>query len=238
MGYVPLFCCACAGPIDHGFGLDGALADAAEASAEDPAGADAQRWGLPVNEMRWLEALRVLLPPHGEKDGGTSGTLAYEDFGLVHTDGDSIALNPIAWSMDVVDGCRPGVACHHDCLVLLERHLASRGTPVLPSEFAAAYYRAIDAQWTALQQRQQRQQQQQPDAAHEDLLLNTLLPGVDYGQGVLDKCDQFYEFLPGFEWLVVSPSAAGEGGDNGDATRNRERIEEAIAQLLNQLGLD
>jgi hypothetical protein len=240
MGYVPAFCCACAGPIDHGYGLEGALEDAAEAAAGQsgtPTAADAQLWALPLDELRWLEALRVLLSPHGEKDGGTSGTLAYEDYGVVETaDGDSVALNPIAWTE--VEGCRPGVACHSDCLVLLQQRLASLDPPVTSSQFAATYCRVVDAHWKDLQQKQQQRRQQQQeedddddDEARESLLLNALLPGVDYGQGVLNKCDQFYEFVPGAEWLVVSPSAMGDS----DATRNRERIEGVITQVLGNL---
>jgi|EP01046_Picozoa_sp_COSAG06_P022361 hypothetical protein len=259
MGYVPLFCCACAGPVGHGYGLEGALEDSAAAAAAVAApvggvaaGADGavaaadgaaaaapaagaaattepqQPWALSANELRWLEALRVLLPPSGDRAGSTSGVLEYEDYGVISTeDGEFVALNPIAWAE--VDGSRPGVACHSDCLELLQRRLAALEPPVPPSEFAAAYHRAIGGHW--------KQHQEQPGGTErEALLLNCLLPGVNFGEGVLERCEQYYEFAPGAEWLVRSPKAPGEGGDSSDeAARNRERIEGAVSQLISQL---
>jgi hypothetical protein len=231
MGYVPLFCCACAGPVGHGYGLEGALEDsaAAVAAAAAPAGGAADELVLGLMELRWLEALRVLLPPSGDRAGSTSGVLEYEDYGVISTeDGEFVALNPIAWAE--VDGSRPGVACHSDCLELLQRRLAALEPPVPPSEFAAAYHRAIGGH------RKQHQEQPAGGAEREALLLNCLLPGVNFGEGVLERCEQYYEFAPGAEWLVRSPKAPGEGGDSSDeAARNRERIEGAVSQLISQL---
>ena len=49
MGYVPLYCVACAGPVSHGFGWDAAIEDA-EAG-----------WSLnDVDDLAWLDGLRVV----------------------------------------------------------------------------------------------------------------------------------------------------------------------------------
>ena len=47
-------------------------------------------------------------------------------YGLVDTEGgDCIALNPITW-VDI-EGCRPGIACHNDCLELRDPNYERSG---------------------------------------------------------------------------------------------------------------
>ena len=229
MGYVPVFCCACAGPVGHGYGIDGALEEAAEAANDGAA-----KWALDAPTLRWLEALRVLQPAHGDKGAATSGVLEYEDYGLVTTeDGGFVGLNPIAWSE--VDGSRPGVSLHCSCLELLEQRLSAMHPPVAPGAFAAAYHRKVDEHWAQHKRQAGGPEAQAGAVERELLLLNALLPGVDYGEGVAAKCEQYYEFSPGSEWLLHSPKTA-EGGRGAEANRNRERIDGVVSQLLNQLG--
>ncbi|KAG1667627.1 hypothetical protein FOA52_001681 [Chlamydomonas sp. UWO 241] len=229
MAYVPLYCCACAGPIGHPHGLQGAVEDVAA-------------WALPLGEMLWLEQLRVLAPAHGELGAFTSGVLAYEDFGVVDGEEgeDGLALNPISWQMgeaiardgDGSPGSRPGIACHSDCCDLLMRRLEGAQPPVPPAAFANAYHRTLRVLWALHEGGGGAGADALQRAEAQEVLLNTLMPGVDYGDGVIARCDQYYEFEAGHEWLACSPAAA-EGDDR--ARRNRERIDKVVSQLLDKL---
>jgi hypothetical protein len=86
MGYVACTCCICAGPVSHGFGLEGALEQLAEEAAEAAAAGPGQgeagaaavaAWALPVEEMRWLEALQVVTPACGEHAAAVSDAMEY-----------------------------------------------------------------------------------------------------------------------------------------------------------------
>ena len=121
MGYVPVFCCVCAGPIGHGFGLGPAL------SEDEDGNPRTAPWELAVEEMRWLEKMRVLTA------AGASVELQYEDFGTVDAgengEHDFLSLNPVSWA--TVEDAEPGVPCHSDCLPCLESQLTKLEVPMV-----------------------------------------------------------------------------------------------------------
>eukprot|EP00037_Helgoeca_nana_P000805 m.23856 g.23856 ORF g.23856 m.23856 type:complete len:244 (-) comp11078_c0_seq1:232-963(-) len=241
MGYVPVFCAACAGPVSHGFGLDGALEELQAVQAQgldgnevteasEVAGAVSPVWALAMPEMVWLDALRVVT------SDGISAVVEYDDFGVVDVDDDAVGLNPIVWEMQD-EAPRPGVAFHADCVTVVEQRLAAQQPNHGIVELAAAYREHIGGLWA--QQSTKRAEAKanadgqpwgSPDATLEGLPLNTLLPSIDYGEGVTDRCTQFYEFQPGAEWLVRSPLA-----EDDNAVRNKERVERVVDQLVARL---
>lgn len=223
MGYVPIFCAGCAGPISHGFGLDGALEEMQERDVAEP-NAGAPQWRMGLEEMEWLNALRVVTSDK------VSGVLEYEDYGILFDGQDSFALNPVSWK---TEEATPAVPFHVDCLAVAEEALAGREPAVTTMQLVAAYHDHLVGLWAQQDQKRSVAMEaaagkllQSPDPALESLLLNTLIPGVDYGEGITERCVQYYEFKPGAEWLVRSPLAEGD-----EAGRNRQRIEAVITQL-------
>jgi len=186
-----------------------------------------------VAEMQWLTQLRVV------HSGGVTEKLEYEDYGMADDDNGMYGLNPIAW-----EGEQWGVPFHADCLAVAEKTLAARkGPPSTMVELATRYHKHVASLYVAHQHRPKKAAKKVAGAAAGDpaaaaapnepptpdageVLLNALIPGVQYGDGVLMRCDQFYDFEPGFEWLVRSPLAADEA-----AARNHARIVSVIGQL-------
>lgn len=213
MGYVPAYCVACAGPISHGLGIDGAVEEANEETVDRAT----PRWSLPVEAMSWLEELRVVTPAHGDREAVTTGIIEYDDFGVVETaDDGAIGLNPCALGSD--EDCRPGTPFHAVCLDLVERRLENERESMSVNCLAAAHNTHLETLWNV----------GGLSADAEGVVLAGLIPSVDYGEGVIDRCEQYYELKSGDEWLVTKPDADG----NSDARRNRERIEAAVSQLI------
>lgn len=78
MGYVSAYCCVCGGPIDHGYGFDGALEELNENLEESEERDTSKCWMLPLASMRWLEELVVL----SDTTENPSPILRYEDYGM------------------------------------------------------------------------------------------------------------------------------------------------------------
>lgn len=221
MGYVASFCCACAGPIGHGYGLEDALGEFQENHPD-------QQWGLDLNSMQWINKLQVISDAND-----ASLVMEYEDYGMVSSGDRTFYLNPISWqdmSMmddDDDDTVSPGIPIHEACLPILSEKLAARGKTL--QTFFKAYHGELQRRWAHIESLEEEEER---EAQEEGTVLSALIPGIQYGDNVLAKCDQFYEFSPGDEWLVCSPR-----GDSQHAewsARNQARIEAVVGQLVDQ----
>lgn len=222
MGYVACFWCACAGPIGHGYGLDGALGEFQENYPD-------QQWGLDLNSMKWISKLQVITGDAND----ASPVMEYEDYGMVSSGDRMFSLNPISWqdmSMMDDDTVSPGIPVHEACLPTLSEKLVASGKTL--QTFFEAYHGELQRRWTHIESLEEGAER---EAQEEGTVLSTLIPAIQYGDNVLAKCDQVYEFSPGDEWLVCSPR-----GDSQHAewsARNQARIEAVVAQLVDQFVL-
>ena len=134
----------------------------------------------------------------------------YEDFGAA---GNAL-LNPVIWSDESLNGT-PGVALHDHCLSIAE------GRGVAVTQLCVANIAEVTRRW----------QSGGSDGGHADhlTLINSLLPGIDYGEGVLDRCQQFYELRQGGEALLRSPLVSDD---------NRNRIESVLDRLSAALNVN